>query len=66
MFGIGWDVLQPKGNIIGPIIFISAKKKSKIRGSFAMKPSEVHVEGYPCIDPVLKNSSSYPSVHSYR
>ena len=27
MFGIGWDVLQPKGNIIAPIVFIPAKKK---------------------------------------
>ena len=36
MFGIGWDVLQPKGNIIAPIVFIPAKK---MRGSFAIKPS---------------------------
>ena len=27
MFGIGWDLLQPKGNIIAPIVFIPAKKK---------------------------------------
>ena len=27
MFGIGWDILQPKGNIIAPIVFIPAKKK---------------------------------------
>ena len=40
MFGIGWDVLQPKGNIIAPIVFIPAKKKTPImRGSFAIKPS---------------------------
>ena len=42
MFGIGWDVFQPKGNIIAPIVFIPAKKTPKIRGSFAIKP--VHVE----------------------
>ena len=42
MFGIGWDVLQPKGNIIAPIIFIPAKKKQpKMRGGFAMKPSRM-------------------------
>ena len=41
MFGIGWDLLQPKGNIIALIVFIPAKKKSpKIRGSFAMKLSK--------------------------
>ena len=40
MFGIGWDVLQPKGNIIAPIVFIPAKKTPKMRGSFAMKPSQ--------------------------
>ena len=38
MFGIGWDALQPKGNIIAPIVFIPAKKKTpKMRGSFAIK-----------------------------
>ena len=42
MFGIGWDVLQPKGNIIAPIIFTPAKKKQpKMKGSFAMKPSQM-------------------------
>ena len=41
MFGIGWDVLQPKGNIIAPIVFIPAKKTPKMRGSFAMKPSQM-------------------------
>ena len=41
MFGIGWDLLQPKGNIIAPIVFIPAKKNTpKIRGSFAIKPSD--------------------------
>ena len=41
MFGIGWDLLQPKGNIIAPIVFIPAKKKPpKMRVSFAMKPSQ--------------------------
>ena len=42
MFGIGWDVLQPKDNIIAPIVFIPAKKKTpKMKGSFAMKPSQM-------------------------
>ena len=42
MFGIGWDLLQPKGNIIAPIVFIPAKKKTpKIRGSFAMKRNQM-------------------------
>ena len=42
MFGIGWDVLQPKANIIAPIVFIPAKKKPpKIRGSFAIQPSKM-------------------------
>ena len=36
MFGIGWDVLQPKSNIIAPILFIPAK----IRGSFVIFPSK--------------------------
>ena len=40
MFGIGWDLLQSKGNIIAPIVFIPAKKTPKIRGSFAIKPSK--------------------------
>ena len=39
MLGIGWDLLQPKGNIIAPIVFMTAKKTPKIRGSFAIKPS---------------------------
>ena len=26
MFGIGWNILQSKGNIIAPIVFIPAKK----------------------------------------
>ena len=66
MFGIGWHVLRPKGNIIAPIVFITAKKKTpKIRGSFCDEAeSEVHVEGDPChqifsvfesILPVTKN-----------
>ena len=37
MFGIGWDLLQPKGNIIAPIVFIPVKKK--MGGSFAIKAS---------------------------
>ena len=42
MFEIGWDVLQPKGNIIAPIVFIPAKKHPpKMRGSFAMKPTRM-------------------------
>ena len=42
MFGIGWDVLQPKGNIIAPIVFIPAKKKTpKMRGSFAMQATKM-------------------------
>ena len=42
MFGIGWDVLHPKGNIIAPIIFIPAKKKTpKMRVSFAIQPSKM-------------------------
>ena len=45
MFGIGWDVLQPKGNIISLIVFIPAKKTHKMRGSFAMKPSRMSIEG---------------------
>ena len=40
MFGIGWDLLQPKGNIIAPIVFIPAKKTPKMRDSFAMKASQ--------------------------
>ena len=39
MFGIGWDLLQPKGNIIAPIVFIPAQKTRKMRGSFAIKPT---------------------------
>ena len=40
MFGIGWDVLQPKGDIIAPIVFIPVKKKMTINmGSFAIKPT---------------------------
>ena len=39
MFGIGWDVLQPKGNIMAPIVFIPAKKTPIMRGSFAIKGS---------------------------
>ena len=40
MFGIGWDLLQPKDNIIAPIDFIPAQKKTPImRGSFAIKGS---------------------------
>ena len=56
MFGIGWDVLQPKGNIIAPIVFIPAQKKTpKMRGSFAMQATRVsiHVEGDPCIYTLL-------------
>ena len=41
MFGIGWDLLQPKGNIIAPIVFIPAKKTPIMRGSFAMQGSKV-------------------------
>ena len=38
MFRIGWDVLlQPKGNIIAPMVFIPAKKTPKMGGTFAMK-----------------------------
>ena len=40
MFGIGLALLQPKGNIIAPIVFIPAKNAPKIRGSFAIKPSD--------------------------
>ena len=40
MFGIGWDILQPKGNITPPIVFIPAKKTPKMRGTFAMKTSQ--------------------------
>ena len=40
MFGIGWDLLQPKGNIIAPIVFIPAQKTPKMRVSFAMKTSQ--------------------------
>ena len=29
MFGIGWDVLHAKGNIIIPIVFIPSKKNQK-------------------------------------
>ena len=32
MFGIGWDVLQPKGNIIAPIVFIPAQKNTYNEG----------------------------------
>ena len=40
--GIGWDVLQPKGNIIAPTVFIPAKKKTpKMRGSFAMQAARM-------------------------
>ena len=39
IFGFGWDILQPKGNIIAPIVFIPAKKTPKMRGSFAIKPT---------------------------
>ena len=28
MFGISWDILQPKGNITAPIVFIPAKKNT--------------------------------------
>ena len=41
MFGIGWDVLQPKGNIIAPIVFIPAKKTPIMRGSFAMQATRM-------------------------
>ena len=42
MFGIGWDLLQPKGNIIAPIVFIPAKTKTpKMRGSFAMQATRM-------------------------
>ena len=42
MFVIGWDLLQPKGNSIAPIVFIPDKKKTPImRGSFAIKPSKM-------------------------
>ena len=42
MFGIGWDVLQPKGNIIAPKVFIPAKKNPPImRGSFAMQATRM-------------------------
>ena len=41
MFEIGWGILQPKGNIIAPIVFILAKKTPKMRGSFAMKPTRM-------------------------
>ena len=41
MFGIGWDLLQPKGNIIAPIVFIPAKKTPIMRGSFAMQASRM-------------------------
>ena len=42
MFGIGWDLLQPKGNIIAPIVFIPAKKTPIMRGySFAMQASQM-------------------------
>ena len=41
MFGIGWDLLQPKRNIIAPIVFIPAEKTPKMRGSFAMQATRV-------------------------
>ena len=37
MFGIGWDILQPNGNTIAPIVFIPAQKTPKMRG--AIKPT---------------------------
>ena len=40
MFGIGWDLLQPKDNIIALTVFIPAQKPPKIRGSFAIFPSK--------------------------
>ena len=41
MFRIGWDVLQPKGNNVVPIVFLPAKKTPK----FCDKAeSDVHVE----------------------
>ena len=33
MFGIGWDLLQPKGNIIAPIVCIPAKNHTENQGS---------------------------------
>ena len=42
MFGIGWDLLQSKDNIIALIVFIPAKKNTpKMRGSFAMQATKV-------------------------
>ena len=48
MFGIGWDALQPKGNIIAPIVFLQAKKTQlKIRDLNDGTEYPVNVEGDP-------------------
>ena len=51
MFGIGGDLLQPKGNIIAPIVFIPAEKTKqthlKIGEVYVASDCPVHVEGDP-------------------
>ena len=45
MFGIGWNLLQPRGNIIAPIVFLTAKKRSEL---YDGAEYAAQVEGDPC------------------
>ena len=50
MFGIDWDVLQPKRNIIAQIVFLqNFKKTPKIWELYDGAEYAVHVEGDPWI-----------------
>ena len=50
MFGIGWDQLQPKDNIIAPIVCLPAKNTPRNRTAFYDGAEyAVHVEGDPCL-----------------